>query len=375
MSRRLGLACLVLFGCSAEVQGLAGNTAAIVAGTPITGESAVVAVVRRRLSCGETPSTVLCSGTLVAPRVVLTAAHCVLDEAPRGSLEVFFGDELGADGAYVVVLRQTVHPDFDDETSRDDLALLLLAADAPVESLPLPTVSVDDLPMGSPLRAVGFGQTGRTVRDSGTKREGILTLSEVRGGAFDATANPSMTCVGDSGGPVFADIDGVAQLVGVTSRGDFSCMDFALNMRVDVAVDTFIAPFLLEAEMALEAWPASPALEELASFACSDDEGCPAAMRCSSNLEGASHCEVPGLGAGSFGETCAAATDCGAETPCALVWPGEAGGCRCFTADFVPGPVPPGGGGCAVSHDDGNEGAALGLGLALLLFARRRLEA
>jgi hypothetical protein len=60
------------------------------------------------------------------------------------------------------------------------------------------------------------------------------------------TAEPSLPCLGDSGGPVLAR----SGVIGVVSSGDPGCSDHARAMRVDAYASTFIAP-------ELAAWDAS----------------------------------------------------------------------------------------------------------------------
>src|SRR6266404_2653497 len=87
-------------------------------------EQAVVALVTRRTSCDGPSPAVLCTGTLIAERLVLTAAHC-LEGRARGSREVFFGPRLGApDGVHRGIVAQVVHPLYDRQYDDHDIALV-----------------------------------------------------------------------------------------------------------------------------------------------------------------------------------------------------------------------------------------------------------
>ncbi|MFY0583072.1 trypsin-like serine protease [Cystobacter fuscus] len=66
----------------------------MVGGTEAPGDEAVVALVARRVRCSGESLTLLCSGTLIAPDVVLTAAHCLDVFGPEGAYEVFLGARL-----------------------------------------------------------------------------------------------------------------------------------------------------------------------------------------------------------------------------------------------------------------------------------------
>src|SRR4051812_19953376 len=69
-----------------------------------------------------------CTGTLVAERVVVTAAHC-LDAGPPDA--VFFGSAVGRSGETRPVLVAVAHPDYAASTLANDLAIVVLGAAAP----------------------------------------------------------------------------------------------------------------------------------------------------------------------------------------------------------------------------------------------------
>lgn len=237
----------------------------IVSGMPSLGDDAVVAVVQRRPSCDEPPLAVTCSGVLVGPRLVVTAAHCI-ERARPDTIEVFVGHDVQGDGTFLGVSALRTDPGYDPMTGEHDIALVFLAEPSSVAPYALPTIALDTLAPGTPLRAVGFGVTARLAQDAGIKREGTLALGAVRAGSFDATPAPSLTCDIDSGGPLFAMLDGVEQLVGITVSGDVACETTAFQVRVD-AVAAYIAP-------AIDAANNAPVVTR-----CEDSGGCNAAGR------------------------------------------------------------------------------------------------
>jgi len=357
---------------------LASGFAQIVGGTPTTNDPAVVAIAHHRIACSDV-ATVTCSGVLIAPRVVLTAAHCVMGPS-RGTLEVIFGSDAAVPIKTIVVASAQAYSGYDPATGDGDIAALLLAEDAPVAAIARPTGTIMDVAASATLRAVGFGVTAWTANDPGVKREGTLALADVRAASFDATPSPAMTCTADSGGPVFATINTSEELVGLTSRGDAACATTALNARIDVAQSPLVDPFVAAAASAPPGWPTGlPTIDMLASATCTTDAECPALMTCS---ELDHHCSFSWLGTGNFSGACTSDSECGTPPArCVRVWPDGADACHCFASTMQPPgpdagahdgePTLPNNGcsGCAGSGSD-----ALPLPLAVLLTQLGLLE-
>lgn len=363
--------CLLLaVGCTpiAEPEpGARQQGSAIVGGEESPGDTAVVALVARRTRCMGEPLTLLCSGALVAPDVVLTAAHCLQVFGPEGAYEVFLGTRLLPEpepgGRFVRVARAVVHPGYVRGSHAWDVALLRLAAPVAVEPLRLPEAGWGRLEAGQRVRAVGFGETRQASEPMGWRRSGGLVVEQVEETAFRAGPGPAMSCVGDSGGPVLALGDsGREVLVGVTVSGDPACRAEARHVRVEALVEAFLRPFLAEP-------PGAPGRvlrpEALCREACASSAECPSGLSCEPQEGGASRCLLHSLQVGDYGAECTEDEQCGAWGVCARLEPEGEGACRCFTPCDAPRS-----GGCASAP-----GAGLWGMLAVLRWLSRRGEA
>ncbi len=209
---------------------------AIVGGRATTAHPAVGAFINA--------SGPFCTGTVVGKRAVLTAAHCV--EGVRANRVAFV---LGASAfqpeALVRITQLVPHPRYDGARLTNDIAVAVLAEDAPVSPIPLNTQALDAGWVGRTLLHVGYGASnGRTGAGSGTKRSVAMPITAIGGTQFAYGDRTRNTCFGDSGGPALLEgAGGSASVVGVTSYGDQTCTQFGVDTRVD-AFQSFVAPFL-----------------------------------------------------------------------------------------------------------------------------------
>jgi V8-like Glu-specific endopeptidase len=205
-------------GCTVEP--IDARTESVVGGTREMGRPEVVAVARGGEMGG------LCSGTVIGPFAVLTAKHCVFDDAgrrlPATDFFVVVGhsvlDASGVDRVVnVMEIRTTPGSDISaDIENGNDIAIVLLreaiGVDARAPSRRAPR-------SGEPVTIVGFGRTSPGSEDAGLKFTGTAEVDDVYTRLME-TIGSSWTCQGDSGGPAFSSTN---EILGVTSFGIESC--------------------------------------------------------------------------------------------------------------------------------------------------------
>jgi hypothetical protein len=187
------------------------------------------------------PGGGLCTGSLIAPNVVLTAAHCQITAGATAM--TMNGDQPVSEHSVVRVVYHRRH-DGGDSFSHHDASLALLGSEPDVEPLPF---RVDPLPdvVGEELTVVGFGVTdGETMEGGGRKRIATFDIELMIPDYLRGSAPGTSICYGDSGGPAFMSFDGVETVVGITRSHFASCTGDSQWTRVDTYAPDFIVPFV-----------------------------------------------------------------------------------------------------------------------------------
>jgi secreted trypsin-like serine protease len=182
---------------------------------------------------------IYCTGTLVAPRVFLTAAHCGEGDRVRVTFDSAYqdGDKVYAGTWHADPLYSGVQSD------PHDIAVVVLDSSPRITPARLPAAgSLSNLPSDQQFTSVGYGAHEVTNTPGGhqylyddVRMVSTGTLNSVTPSWLRISMNPATgdggTCYGDSGGPNFL---GRTDIVAATTiTGDAICRATNVDYRLD----------------------------------------------------------------------------------------------------------------------------------------------
>jgi endonuclease G len=198
-----------------------------------------------------------CTGTLIHPRVVVSADHCIFRTTGRinpNSIAIGIDDEDHVQAANIIRIARIIrHP-------TEDIALLLLQQASTVP--PIQRATADEVANADRIHLVGFGNDDPAgSMGFGLKREVNVPMQVVRKNPNEDLSQAEATlgfnsftefvagrkgsgkdsCNGDSGGPAYVPVSGARKLAGATSRAtdeaNDNCGDGGIYVRVDLVSD------------------------------------------------------------------------------------------------------------------------------------------
>jgi len=219
MGRPIAALALALFAGCAPPGAAAERTAAITDGTEDRVHLQVGYIEKEDGSIG-------CSATLVGPRSVITAGHCVWPDHTQVVV---------LDGARYRSERSVIQPAYDPTTHAEDIGLLTLER---VAHLAPGQLSGQPAATGTALTLVGYGATADSAEDQGVRRQATNVVSDlgVSFFAFAGTGGGSgNVCHKDSGGAALVTMpSGLEAQAGVVIGGDAPCGTRGFATRVDL---------------------------------------------------------------------------------------------------------------------------------------------
>ena len=264
-----------------------------------------------------------CTATLIGPKTLLTAAHCVTTQKkPHKVLSPIRFIVGSLSGKMYPGVSAAVHPNYSGG-NKSDIAVVRLYK--PVTGVaPMPW-SVTKPTKGEPITLVGYGRTSTTSNEFGTKRKTSNKVGQVSSTVFSFFgSNGGSVCQGDSGGPTLGIRDGKETVIGVHSTATFDCKSGGTDIRVD-AYQQWIKQQLSTSVYGSQCQKQSDCLSSLCLQAGStkyctqecDTKPCPFGDKCVpvSGVVATKKACVPNSGVGpkELGEPCDNGLDCASQ--------------------------------------------------------------
>jgi hypothetical protein len=206
-----------------------------------------------------------CTGSVISPTAVVTAAHCAVDPAtgepfPPDQMAVGIGSHdlhaMKAAGEVFTPTAVTVNPTFNETTLDDDSAVLTLSQPTAAPPVRLATpAEIAALGADTPVSIAGWGQ----ITDDQIDLQTILQQADVqlKDASYckdqlsgfnaqtmlctDVPHHGVGPCHGDSGGPLVAHTQSGDALIGLVDWGGLSCSSTAAAYASISAIGYWVA--------------------------------------------------------------------------------------------------------------------------------------
>jgi hypothetical protein len=182
-----------------------------------------------RIRPNDVSNSIMCTGIIVAPGLILTAKHCAVSDKMLAD----FGKNADIPLLSVPIKKFYKHPNL-------DLLLARLEEDSEAERLPVIPIRIwqehlGSAQLGALVQMAGFGWT--EVGDSGHQKFLTESITDINHKMIIVDGlGQSGACGGDSGGPLMLrDQSGEVRVLGVLRDGSNSCLGIDRYIRVDIA--------------------------------------------------------------------------------------------------------------------------------------------
>lgn len=249
---RTFLVCALALAAGCAVEGDLGSEGrAVIGGVPASGygSSCILDIVRPPLDDGTPQDPIVCGCSLIADRIVVTAADCVednVDDENRADITLRFGTDRGGDPVAVEAVE--LHRYFDpDIAGTNDIALLRIA-ETPAGATPAAFSDDAELAVGDMVTLVGYGVREQGAdptepANTGSRRVVDTPITTANPDHILAGTTEATTCAGDSGSPVFTGPADAPVQVAITSFLT-ECRASVPRPRLDYHAETFLRPYI-----------------------------------------------------------------------------------------------------------------------------------
>jgi hypothetical protein len=201
-----------------------------------------------------------CTAEFISTTVLVTAAHCALDEQGKPlsgvQFRIYMGNDYSQvkDADWIYIDPSNVHPNPAYDGDKNDITVLVLSKPMAVTPFAYNTTALTQATVGQAVHLIGYGSNVQGTAASGNnggfglKRDLTTTVDDFNADFVHIGATGKNGCDGDSGGPAIVTIGGVPTIIGLDSYSDqqVDCTGGDYYQRVDTQA-AFIAQYMTAA--------------------------------------------------------------------------------------------------------------------------------